>query len=294
MAAMPDSMDGDYVHYLEYEGTPGGPTFVLVHALEGSHATWLALAPLLAEVGRVLVIDLIGFGLTPLEGRVSSLEANRALLDRFLHRMRATPAVLVGNSMGAAVALLQARARPDTVEGLVLVGPAVARSVRHGLDPLLVPIFGSTLLPNSVGSWLNKRIEPYGPEWFVRKMLQMCTLDPTKVPDAVVAANVAVAAERMARMPWAPIAFNQASRSTMALLASSRRFWRMMRDVRTPTMMIGGSGDRLIPPRTLIEAQRMRPDWRLEMLDAGHMPQLEDAHGTAGLINSWLGARSTA
>src|SRR5580658_7670330 len=93
------------VHYLE---GGSGPPVVLVHGLGGSHVNWLAVAPQLARKRHVLVPDLAGFGRTPLAGRSSSIEANRALLDSFLRVIVKEPAVLVGNSMGGLISILEA------------------------------------------------------------------------------------------------------------------------------------------------------------------------------------------
>ena len=278
------------VHYLEYEGVSDGPTFVLVHALEGHHANWVGLAPLLAQQGRVLVPDLVGFGRTPLEQRSARLMDNVAYFERFLSLTTDAPVVLVGNSMGSAVSLLLARARPEAVAGLALLGPAIARSIRHGVDPLVVPIFGGTLVPRPVSAFFGRRIQPRGPEWFVRQMLMLCTLYPERVAPHIVDANVAMAAERL-KMAWAPHAFTQAARSTMSFLAIQRRFWQMMLDVRTPVVLIGGVADRLVPIGCLHDAVRRRPDWDLEVLEAGHMPQLEDPAGTAEAITRWVDHR---
>jgi len=281
------------VHYLEYEGVSDGPTFVLVHALEGHHANWVGLAPLLAQQGRVLVPDLVGFGRTPLEQRSARLMDNVAYFERFLSLTTDAPVVLVGNSMGSAVSLLLARARPEAVAGLALLGPAIARSIRHGVDPLVVPIFGGTLVPRPVSAFFGRRIQPRGPEWFVRQMLMLCTLYPERVAPDIVDANVAMAAERL-KMAWAPHAFTQAARSTMSFLAIQRRFWQMMLDVRTPVVLIGGVADRLVPIGCLHDAVRRRPDWDLEVLEAGHMPQLEDPAGTAEAITRWVDHRVRA
>src|SRR5205807_8396921 len=104
---------GGPVFYLEDTGPPSGPTFVLVHGLVGSHANWLALAPLLARRGRVLALDLPGFGLSPLAGRKASMSSSRSIMARFIHDVAAAPVVLVGNSMGGALSITEAVADPD-------------------------------------------------------------------------------------------------------------------------------------------------------------------------------------
>src|SRR2546426_8710846 len=109
-------LDGP-VHYADYGGT--GPTLVLVHGLGGSHVNRMAVAPALARGARVLAVDLAGFGRTPLGERSADVHAHRVLLDRFLEAVAAGPAVLIGNSMGGLVAVVEAALAPERGAGLV-------------------------------------------------------------------------------------------------------------------------------------------------------------------------------
>src|SRR4051794_38442277 len=75
-------LDGP-VAYREWgEAGDGRPTFVCVHGLGGSHLNWMGVAPGLAGIGRVLTLDLIGFGYTPRAGRSATMSSNRAMLSR--------------------------------------------------------------------------------------------------------------------------------------------------------------------------------------------------------------------
>src|SRR2546426_7271482 len=118
-------LDGP-VHYADFGGT--GPTLVLVHGLGGSHLNWLAVAPALARGARVLAVDLAGFGRTPLGERSADVPSNRLLLDRFLAAIAAGPAIVVGNSMGGLLAMMEAAVAPERVAALALVAPAQPRS----------------------------------------------------------------------------------------------------------------------------------------------------------------------
>ena len=118
---------GGPVHYREWPGPAEGPTFVLVHGLGGSLLNWASVAPGLARWGRVVALDLAGFGLTPLERRSAGVTANRRLLGAFLKALELPPVVLVGNSMGGMVSLLQAARAPETISALVLVDAAFPR-----------------------------------------------------------------------------------------------------------------------------------------------------------------------
>ncbi len=116
------------VSLFDGEGLGALPQFVVQHGL-GSSAT--ALAPvihrLLSHASRVSAVDLPGHGDSPDASSPvapeSIFDAMTEVYDRLIDR----PAVLVGNSLGGAVALHYAIHRPEKVAALVLVSPAGAR-----------------------------------------------------------------------------------------------------------------------------------------------------------------------
>ncbi|MGZ8571628.1 MAG: alpha/beta fold hydrolase, partial [Actinomycetota bacterium] len=74
-------LDGPVV-YREWTGPPE-TTFVLVHGLGGMHLNWVQVAPGLAGLGRVLAMDLPGFGLSSLGARSTRLMDLRRTVARF-------------------------------------------------------------------------------------------------------------------------------------------------------------------------------------------------------------------
>ena len=70
------------VSFLEWDG-PSTATFVLVHGLGGSSLNWSQVGPGLSGLGRVLALDLPGFGRSPRAGRGSGLMDQRRALSRF-------------------------------------------------------------------------------------------------------------------------------------------------------------------------------------------------------------------
>src|SRR5439155_12188086 len=138
-------LDGP-VQYREWAG-PSSLTFVCVHGLGGSLLNWLSVAPGLAERGRVIALDLAGFGKTPREGRSSGVRANRLLLSRFLREVTTGPVILAGNSMGGAIAMLQAGLEPDSTAGLVLTSPALPFSRGSRPDPMVAMAFAAYQVP---------------------------------------------------------------------------------------------------------------------------------------------------
>src|SRR6266516_2243889 len=262
-------LDGP-VHYADFGGT--GPTLVLVHGVGGSRANGMAVAPALARDVRVLAVDLAGFGRTPLGERSADVHANRILLDRFLEAVAAGPAVLVGNSMGGLVAMMEAALAPERVAGLVLVAPAQPRSAEARMDGRVAALF-LYALPVLGELALRWRARLLGPAGQVRSTLALCCADASRVAPEVVAAHVALARERLERMPWASRAFMEAARSLLAQ----------------------GDRDRLVAPAASRRLADLRPDWSFELFaDVGHVPQLEEPARFVGSVERWLAERAPA
>jgi pimeloyl-ACP methyl ester carboxylesterase len=277
---------GGPVHYLDFGGA--GPAAVLVHGLGGSADSWLAVGPPLAERARVLAVDLAGFGRTPPAGRSSGVHANRRLLDRFLSEVVGGPALLVGNSMGGTIALLEAAARPERVAGLVLVDPSLPRPRQVRIDPEVRAVFTAYAIPLLGERFLARRRAQVGPEGLVRDVLRVCCVDPTLVSGDVLEALDALARER-AGLPWADAAFLRAARSLLALLARPGRYRRLIQAVTAPTLLVQGDADRLAPVGSAMAVARAKPDWTLEVLEGvGHVPQLEVPDRFVEVVGRWL------
>jgi len=105
--------------------TDPGPTFVLLHGIGLSHRSFTGLARHLSGLGVVVSFDLPGFGPTPRPRAPLGIEDHAALVSERLRRTGLGPAVLLGHSMGAQIAVELARQDPAAVDRLVLVGPVV-------------------------------------------------------------------------------------------------------------------------------------------------------------------------
>src|SRR5271157_4469861 len=92
------------LHYLDWGGDPRKRTFVLLHG-GAAHAHWWDLvAPQLAPFGRVVALDFRGHGMSqwtrpPQYGPRAYVEELRALIEHL-----GTRPIVVGHSMGGAVA----------------------------------------------------------------------------------------------------------------------------------------------------------------------------------------------
>jgi pimeloyl-ACP methyl ester carboxylesterase len=280
-------LDGP-THYFDFGGPAGRPLIVCVHGLGGAAWNWAAVAPMLTERCRMLAIDLAGHGRTPAAGRSTTVGANRRLLDRFLREVVGEPVVLMGNSMGGAISLLETAKSPELVAGLVLVDPALPRPALAPIDPRVAATFAMMSLPGVGEAALNRRRRRRTPEQQVRETLALCCVDPSRIPPDVLALGIALTEERLGQ-PSGPRDFLDAARSLVRMLARSRKFRAAMAGVTAPVLLIHGDADRLVSLRVARAVADANPRWRFEVARGiGHVPQLEAPDWTAALVLDWL------
>jgi pimeloyl-ACP methyl ester carboxylesterase len=120
------------VHILDIPGNGDLPPVVLLHGITSCSADFAPLAyQLRSKFSRVIAIDLLGHGLTPLPNARNTkphfswmTRVVSQVLDKCLPESGDEKAILLGNSMGGLVAMRTALARPDLVDGLFLISPA--------------------------------------------------------------------------------------------------------------------------------------------------------------------------
>jgi pimeloyl-ACP methyl ester carboxylesterase len=275
------------VHYVEWPGPPDR-TFVLVHGLGGSHVNWIRVAPALAAHGRVVVVDLPGFGRSPLAGRRSAMHIGRRLLAELIRRIAGAHAVVVGNSMGGGYAMLVAAFEPEVVDGLVLTGSVFPWAAGGLPSPLVVSGFAVYRAP-VLGEWVvRERFRRVDPELVVRWGFRMTAEDPSSIPPDVVRAHVALVRERRHEADGAE-AFVEAARSILALGARPEVARRVMDAIDAPVLVIHGVRDRLVPVAFARAAVDRHPSWRYRFLPrVGHVPQLEAPERWLAAVEDWL------
>jgi pimeloyl-ACP methyl ester carboxylesterase len=280
-------LDGP-THYYDYGGPHGAPVIVAVHGLGGAGWNWAAVAPALTQHHRLLAIDLAGHGRTPAGRRKTTVGANRRLLDRFVREVVGERVVLMGNSMGGAISLLEAAKSPDVVRALVLIDPALPRPMLAPIDPMVAASFLLMSLPGLGETVMRRRRRRRTPEEQVRETLALCCVDPSRIPPDVVRLGVELAEERYGD-EFAARDFLAAARSLVRILAASGRFRDAMQQVQAPVLMVHGDCDRLVSLHVAKEVAAANPRWRFEVARGiGHVPQLEAPDWTASLVVDWL------
>lgn len=274
------------VRVAEYGGS--GPLILLVHGLGGSTENWDVAGPLLTASGRVLAIDLIGFGDSEPGDRRPSVDDNAQLVAEVIQVFGYDAATLVGNSMGGLISMITAVEHATRVDRLVLVNPALPVSRRRPPDlEVLTKLIGPLVPGIGVPAFRVYRAA-HSPEEETAETLRMITADPGTVP--VWARERLTEANRRRRgRDWAIPAFLEADRSIARYVLRPRRFRRMIHRIGAPTLLVHGSADRLVSVDSARWAAAERPDWTYEEMDGvGHVPMLEAADQFAATVNRWL------
>lgn len=117
------TVDGTDIHYVD---RGGGPPVVLIHGLSGQMRNFApALIDRLAADHRVILIDRPGAGYSaPLAGGVNTLAGQAAVIAGLIAALDLQSSLVVGHSLGGAVALSLALDHPERVGALALIAPA--------------------------------------------------------------------------------------------------------------------------------------------------------------------------
>jgi pimeloyl-ACP methyl ester carboxylesterase len=285
------------LHVVDMGGPEDGPLIVGLHGLGGSHLNWSAIGPGLSRYARVVALDLVGHGLTPTGSRTADMEGHRRLVSGFLRVSSAgsapRPAILMGNSMGGLVAALQAVEEPDTVAGLILIDPALPTSRLGLVHPRVVANFLLCAVPGVGESYLAGRRRRTTAEQTVRRVLGVCCVDASRVPEEVVEAHIELT-ERLDRAQ-VDAAYLRSARSLSSILARPGESMAKLQQVVQPTLLLHGARDVLIPMGAARRMHSAHPDWSLEVApDIGHVPMLEAPAWTLDTVVRWLGADGAA
>src|ERR1700757_2147969 len=276
------------VHWVDFGGPAGVPPIVMVHGLGGSHLNWVRIAGPLAERNRVIAIDLPGFGFSPAAGRRTSSEANTKVLDRFINETLGGPVILMGNSMGGAVTILESAASPQAVAAVILVDPALPRPAEVP-DLQVAAQFLMYALPGVGEAFMDISRRSRTDRELVERGVNLCFADPRRSAPEVMDASTELVAQRRRLMPSQDAAFLQAVRSVVRAGLRPRQFKNTMRSIVGPVLLIHGDRDRLVPIAAARIAAAANPKWDTEFLrDVGHTPQLENPDAVIRAVERWL------
>jgi epoxide hydrolase 4 len=251
-------------------GPENGVPVVLLHGWGASAYSFRRMLPLLAKTGyRGIALDLRGHGLSakPLDATRYSSPAMVAHLRDILDALRVPSAVLVGQSMGAAIAMDFAAAEPPRVRAAVLSGPVGFTELRRiNLARAL-----------RAGSWLPGHLPRWGLRLLLRRQYGLLGHFTDRDVDEY----------------WAPSQFPDYSRALFALVNQfdwSPRPDEHLRHLGERVRVLVGERDKLIGaawPRQPIRI--LPPEHVIFVPGGGHLLAEETPERIAEAITSLLG-----
>jgi pimeloyl-ACP methyl ester carboxylesterase len=275
------------IAYRAWEG-PSDTAFVLIPGLGASHLSWVQVAEGLSGLGRVIAVDLPGFGASPLAGRGAGLMDQRRVISHLIGWIHARRVILCGNSMGGAIAILQAAVEPSSVSGIVLTNSVFPWSLRALPHPLILASFGIYATPRLGERIVSWRLREMDADRMVRLSLRVLAADPTSIPQDVVRALVEQTRERKDD-PDVARSFLGAARSMLRLGRRPEVSRRALDHIACPVLLLHGRRDRLVPVAFAAAELSRHPAWRARFFrDLGHIPQMEAPGRWLAEVADWF------
>lgn len=244
-----------------------GPDLVLAHGLGGLFHSWASFMPLFTRTHRVWEVGFPDFDSKTTEERRGNSVADWAEdLTRFFDHNKLERAAVIGNSLGGQVATTfayaqRARAR---VPALVLLASSGLGEQREGYS----------LFPGNAVRRLVKAVETD----VVRAILRTVFAD-----DEHFEQELPQIQERLGNRRW-----------KLGLLGTARRvrdasILPLLPAIESPTLMVYGEHDKIVPVKFAREAVPLLPHGELEIFtDTGHAPQIERPRETFERVYRFL------
>jgi pimeloyl-ACP methyl ester carboxylesterase len=261
-------------------GAAQGPPIVLLHCFACSLRWWDSMVPLLARDHRVIRIDLLGHGGSAKPQAGYAIPEQGSLVAAALGRLDVQGAVVVGHSLGGAVAVAVAEQASELVDRIVLIDEAPDSSFADtGFLASLarVPVLGEALWRVRIDSLVKKGYEDrFAPGYEIA--------DGFSDDDQVVRDNDAMTYTAFDDIP------GESDDYTDEIPLDER-----IQRIAVPLMVIFGSEDQVYDPSAALSAYRDVPGARLETIDgAGHSPNVEKPRETARLIDAFAASGGSA
>ncbi len=228
------------------------PVTLFVHGAGGTHLDWPAELRRLPEA-NALIVDLPAHGRSPAPGR-SSINAYAADILALMDSLSLPQAIIAGHSMGAAIAQTIALNYPDRVQGLILIGAGAKLGVHPDILNGLLTEAAKTII-----QLVSLYYGSGGTDSMRRRSIQrLMEFNPTILHNDYAACEAFDVRERVGQ-------------------------------IKIPTLIFGGTHDRLVPYKHSQYLQEQITDSQLvEVKGAGHFMTIEQPAFIAEAVQKWL------
>jgi pimeloyl-ACP methyl ester carboxylesterase len=252
------------------EPAPGGarngsPPVLLLHGQPGAASDWAGVTAALGPATSI-AIDRPGWDG---HSRATDLEGNAQAALARLDAAGATEAIVVGHSLGGAIAAWLAATRPERVRALVLAAPAANAASLYRIDRwLAAPVLGELAATVTLGG-IGLALAVPGARG---RLARLTGIDPTYLA-------------RTAALIRRPDAWWSYSAEQRSLVADVPELERRLGSIRAPTTVLAGSADWIVAPAAARQLVAQIPGARLQMIEgAGHLlPQTRPSELAAAI-----------
>jgi pimeloyl-ACP methyl ester carboxylesterase len=254
-------IEGTAVNYVELEPADPAPvSLVLVHGLAGCWQNWLEQLPYFGKRYRVVALDLPGFGRSPMPAWEISVPAYGDLVRDFCAALELDRVAIVGNSLGGFIAAEAVIANPGRFEKLALVSAAGISTAQLRPEPAALAGRLAIGLAPLAFSFQERALR--------RPKLRHSAFRPVFYKPTELRAELLY--EQYVNGNGRP-GFLPALTSLMGY-----DFIERLGAVDTPTLIVAGRNDLIVPPSDAIEYGRLLPNSETVIFDrTGHCAQLE-------------------
>ncbi|MGR6329149.1 alpha/beta fold hydrolase [Sphingomonas sp. XXL09] len=266
---------GARIHYVDL-GDSAKPPIVMIHGLGGQLRNFsYAMAERLTADHRVLLVDRPGSGYSIAHGGAQPRIAEQAaIVARWIAALGLTRPLVVGHSLGGAVALALATTEPATIGGLALVAPLTQhqQEVPDAFRALAaIPPGFRRLIAQTVGTPMSRLVA----ERTLREVFA-----PEPAPADFATRGGGALSQRPGNIAAAAADLDSGGRDMPAIVARYP-------DVAMPVGILFGRGDTILAPALHGEATAAAiPRATLMLVDGGHMLPVTQPDVTADFVRT--------
>ena len=225
---------------------------ILIHGAGGSHLVWPSALRRLPEA-NIYAIDLSGHGRSHGDG-YAQIEMYATEIIQFIKHLDLDNVVLIGHSMGGAIAQTIALRHLPELVGLVLIGTGAKLRVSPAILDQVLPAFEQTTTTINQFFWSPSAL----PEMVARGREVLAQTSPTILHNDFTACDQFDIRDQLAQ-------------------------------ITVPTLVIAASEDKLTPPKHGRFLADTIPQAQFELLEgAGHMMMVEKPGETADAVKLFL------
>lgn len=259
-------------HRIAYLDVGQGPPLILIHGFGGSMWNWEYQYSVLSHTHRVIIPDLLGSGLSDKPEEAYTPTRLVEFFRQFMDTLNIPQATLVGNSMGAGLAMAIALDYPERVTQLVLISGFPAQ-VEHSIASRQYQRFlyhRPPLWLAKLGNWITGRRA-------TEKLLKEIVYNPELISPTVIERSFQNRRRDGFLAPLYSLLDN--------IQSWEGQYGKKLQKISHHVLLLWGDHDRVFPLEVGERVKNQLPhvEWQV-IPDAGHLPQWEQP----GIVNQFI------